>query len=97
MRAFNIVWDMDNDDYINLNEQDALPPKEVFIPDLVWDEEIENVNGVADWLSDQYGFCVDSFDLDDMKENDICPRCGSTYIAHGNRGTNICCECAEEF
>lgn len=28
---------------------------------------------------------------------DVCPCCGSTYIAHGNRGTNICCECAEEF
>ena len=58
MRAFNIDWDIDHDDYINLNEQDLLPPTEVELPDDIQEDEI------ADWLSDTYGWCVNSFEID---------------------------------
>ena len=46
--AINIDWDYDDDD-----DQDL--PTEVEIPDDVEDDEI------ADYLSDEYGFCVRSF------------------------------------
>ena len=58
MRAFKIDWDIDHDDYINLNEQDLLPPTEVELPDDIQEDEI------ADWLSDTYGWCVNSFEID---------------------------------
>lgn len=58
MKAFNIDWDIDHDDYINLNEQDLLPPTEVELPDDIQEDEI------ADWLSDTYSWCVNSFEID---------------------------------
>lgn len=58
MRVFNIDWDIDQDDYINLNEQDLLPPTGVKLPDDIQEDEI------ADWLSDTYGWCVNSFEID---------------------------------
>lgn len=57
MKAVNINWDIDRDDYINLAEQDMLPPTEVELPD-----DIQN-DDIADWLSDNYGWCVNSFDI----------------------------------
>lgn len=57
MKAVNINWDIDRDDYINLAEQDMLPPTEVELPDDIQDDDI------ADWLSDNYGWCVNSFDI----------------------------------
>lgn len=60
MIAFNIDWDIDRDDYINLHEQDMLPPKTVKLP-----EHITDVDDVADFLSDKYGWCVNSFDVTD--------------------------------
>ena len=58
MRAVNIDWCLDNDDYINLNEQDMLPPTEVDIPYGVDEDE------VVDYLSDEYGYLVNSFEIE---------------------------------
>lgn len=58
MKAVNIDWCLDNDDYINLNEQDILPPTEVDIPYGVEEDE------VADYLSDEYGYLVYSFEIE---------------------------------
>lgn len=58
MKAVNINWDIDRDDYINLAEQDMLPPTEVELPDDIRDDD-----DIADWLSDNYGWCVNSFDI----------------------------------
>jgi hypothetical protein len=58
MKAVNINWDIDRDDYINLAEQDMLPPTEVELPD-----DIQDDDDIADWLSDNYGWCVNSFDI----------------------------------
>ena len=51
MKAINIKWDTDNE-VIDL-------PTEVNIPEGYDEDE------VADYLSDEYGFCVFSFDIDD--------------------------------
>ena len=58
MKAVNIDWCLDNDDYINLNEQDILLPTEVDIPYGVEEDE------VADYLSDEYGYLVNSFEIE---------------------------------
>ena len=58
MKAVNIDWCLDNDDYINLNEQDILPPTEVDIPYGVEEDE------VVDYLSDEYGYLVNSFEIE---------------------------------
>lgn len=58
MKAINIDWCLDNDDYINLNEQDILPPTEVDIPDGVEEDD------VVDYLSDEYGYLVNSFEIE---------------------------------
>ena len=57
MKAVNINWDIDRDDYINLSEQDMLPPIEVELPDDIQEDDI------ADWLSDSYNWCVNSFEI----------------------------------
>lgn len=59
MKAINIDWDIDRDDYINLNEQDMLPPTVVMLPDNITDDA-----DVVKFLSDEYGWCVNSFDIE---------------------------------
>ena len=58
MKAINIDWCLDNDDYIDLNEQDMLPPTEVDIPYGIEEDE------VVDYLSDEYGYLVNSFEIE---------------------------------
>ena len=58
MKAINIDWCLDNDDYIDLNEQDMLPPTEVDIPYGVEEDD------VVDYLSDEYGYLVNSFEIE---------------------------------
>lgn len=58
MKAVNIDWDIDRDDYINLSEQDMLPPTEVELPGDMIDPD-----DIVDYLSDEYGWCVNSFDI----------------------------------
>ena len=58
MKAVNIDWCLDNDDYINLNEQDILAPTEVDIPYGVEEDD------VVDYLSDEYGYLVNSFEIE---------------------------------
>lgn len=60
MRAIDIKWDTDGDEEIL-----KTLPKEMDIPDDV-DEE-----NVADWLSDETGFCVFGFVLE-AEKNWLC-------------------------
>ena len=56
--AFNIDWDTENDDFLEYDENDDLDlPNEVEIPNDI-DEEM-----IADYLSDTYGFCINSFTI----------------------------------
>ena len=58
MKAINIKWDVDE-----LEDLDYLPT-EVEIPDyLTIDDEDDLLYDVSDWLSDEYGFCHDGFEL----------------------------------
>ena len=59
MKAVNIKWDTDGD--IELLEE---LPTEVKIPDyLITDDEDDLLDDISDWLSDEYGFCHDAFEL----------------------------------
>ena len=56
MKAINIEWDL-TDDVVDYNIDDCDVPTEVDIPNDIKEED------VADYLSNEYGFCVESFQL----------------------------------
>ena len=59
MKAVNIKWDTDGD--MELLEE---LPTEVEIPDyLITDDEDDLLDDVSNWLSDEFGFCHDAFEL----------------------------------
>ena len=57
MRAINIKWDIEDS-----IEIDAIPslPTEVEIP-----SEITDLDDAVDWLSDEYGYCIESFEIEE--------------------------------
>ena len=58
MKATNIKWDC-KDDVLEYNIDECDLPTEVELPNNI------NVFDVADYLSDNYGFLVISFDFDE--------------------------------
>lgn len=58
MKAVNIKWDTDGD----MEVFDELPT-EIEIPDYLVTDEDDLLDEVSDWLSDEYGFCHDGFEL----------------------------------
>ena len=68
MRAVNIKWDVtDGAEDMTKKDMDEILltlPTEVEIPDyLTTDDEDNLLDEVSDWLSDEYGFCHDGFEL----------------------------------
>lgn len=62
MLITNISWDVSSDKYDEDELDDYLGlPVEVELPDNI------DPNDAADWLSDEYGFCIISFSLLDEK------------------------------
>lgn len=55
-KATDILWDYDDEEYNGTAQWLGLPDH-VDIPDEVDDD------GVADWLSDEYEFCVFGFNI----------------------------------
>ena len=62
MRVIDIDWDTDGQDIKNLDL-----PTEVEVPDDIADEIFDGGydDDVADWLSDEYGYCVYGFIIKD--------------------------------
>ena len=59
--AFDIDWDTENDDFLEYDEDDALDlPTEVEIPNDIEEDDI------TDYLSDTYGFCVNSYSIKEV-------------------------------
>ena len=58
LKAINIKWDTDRD----MEVFDELPT-EIEIPDYLVTDEDDLLDDVSDWLSDEYGFCHDGFEL----------------------------------
>lgn len=68
MKAINIKWDVtDGAEDMTKEDMDEILltlPKEVEIPNyLITDDEDDLLDEVSDWLSDEYGFCHDGFEL----------------------------------
>jgi len=65
----NIVWDYDGDEDV---EDDNIPPAPDLPTELVAevDDGLDVQNDGADFLSDEYGFCVHSFDFEILDEED---------------------------
>ena len=70
MKAVNIKWDVTDgaEDMTQeeMNEVLETLPTEVNIPDSLIDEEFDEdyyYSDISDWLSDEYGFCHDAFEL----------------------------------
>lgn len=60
IKVCDIKWDL-TDDVFDYNIDDCDIPTEVDVPKAVY---IENgFEGIADYLSDIYGFCVKSFNI----------------------------------
>ena len=68
MKAVNIKWDVtDGTEDMTKEDMDEILstlPTEVKIPDyLTTDDEDDLLDEVSDWLSDEFGFCHDAFEL----------------------------------
>ena len=57
MRAANIKWDVDE-----LEDLEYLPTEVEITSYLITDED-DLLDDISDWLSDEYGFCHDGFEL----------------------------------
>lgn len=58
MKAFNILWDTDDNDDVSL-------PKEIDLPDSLIDEE-----EISDYLSSVTGWCHNGFSLTDSNKTE---------------------------
>ena len=97
MRAYNIKWDLSDDEFYNLTGESLLP-EEVVIPQEVTEAGEDDPGYIAEWLSDEYGFCVESFELDGRTEcENRCPFCRSDFIAPAGEGKHLCVDCREKF
>lgn len=62
MKAVNIEWDATDDDLTKEEQEDVLAelPTEVEIPD-----DLEDEDEISDWLSDEYGYCHNGFEIEE--------------------------------
>lgn len=69
MKAINIKWDVTDgaEDMTQekINEILDSLPTEIEVPNYLGDDEDEFLDNVSDWLSDEFGFCHDGFELVD--------------------------------
>lgn len=69
MKAINIEWDTHDEDLERIMDSPELGlPNKVIIPDdVILECDNDDINDyysdVADWLSNEYGFCLYGFDL----------------------------------
>lgn len=55
-REVSVEWDVSDSEFENFMDEGV--PRKVYVPMSVAEEDI------ADWLSDKYGYCVESFTID---------------------------------
>lgn len=67
MKAINIKWDVtDGAEDMTKEEMDEILstlPTEAEIPSYLITDEDDSLEDISDWLSDEYGFCHDGFEL----------------------------------
>ena len=55
-REVSVEWDVSDSEFENFMDEGV--PRKVYVPMSVAEEDI------ADWLSDKYGYCVESYTID---------------------------------
>ena len=69
VRIYNIKWDIDEEDYSNEENEKLNLPNEVihtfYEYNDINDEDL--LDEIADWLSDEYGFCHDGFEVEEVE------------------------------
>ena len=82
MKAVNIKWDIDTEEY----EEDMEElPEEIEIP-----ADMTDIYEIADYISDYTGFCHDGFTLDFDGTVIHCPKCGAELVVESDVAR---CEC----
>ena len=93
MRAYDIQWDMTSSD--GIVEENLQLPTEVYIPGEI--AENYHAEEIADLLSDEYGYLVKSFKLDEQEEDFVCPYCNGRTFINSKNGLIRCLECGNEL
>ena len=57
IHVYNIIWDKEVDGEI----QDVNLPEEVYLED----NDVEDIEEIADFLSDKYGWCILKLDIEE--------------------------------
>lgn len=57
IHVYNIIWDKEVDGEI----QDVNLPEEVYLED----DDVEDMEEIADFLSDKYGWCILELDIEE--------------------------------
>lgn len=69
VRIYNIKWDIDEEDYSNEENEKLNLPNEVthtfYEYNDINDEDL--LDEIADWLSDEYGFCVSELEVEEVE------------------------------
>ena len=69
VRIYNIKWDIDEEDYSNEENEKLNLPNEVihtfYEYNDINDEDL--LDEIADWLSDEYGFCVNELEVEEVE------------------------------
>ena len=68
MRAINIEWDVADEDMTQEEMDEILEtlPTEVEIPNYLAEEYEDGYeDDISDWLSDEFGFCVCEFEIEE--------------------------------
>lgn len=69
VRIYNITWDFDEDEYTEEENMELDLPNEVihtfYDYNDINDEDL--LDEISDWLSDEYGFCHDGFEVDEVE------------------------------
>ena len=73
-KAYDIDWETDG--------QDVDLPVEVELPE---DIDTDAIGEVEDYLSDEYGYLVNSFEIYDDEEDDVCHDCCCNRRRHHQR------------
>lgn len=67
VRIYDIKWDVDDED---LDDEDPVSLPESITHTFAGYGELDDelLDEIADWLSDEYGFCHDGFQAEEIKE-----------------------------
>ena len=69
VRIYNIKWDIDEEDYSNEENEKLNLPNEVIHTFYEYNDinDEDRLNEIAEWLSDEYGFCVNELAVEEVE------------------------------